>query len=66
MATFDPYHKWLGIAPAEQPPNDYRLLGLGLFESDSDAIDAAAEQRVAFLRQCATGTQVAASQKLLN
>jgi hypothetical protein len=30
---FDPYRKWLGIAPADQPPNHYRLLGLDLFES---------------------------------
>lgn len=23
---FDPYHKWLGIPPKDQPPNHYRLL----------------------------------------
>lgn len=34
--NFDPYHKWLGIPPDEQPANDYRLLGHGLFESVSD------------------------------
>ncbi len=55
MATFDPYHKWLGIPAAEQPVNHYRLLGLTLFESDPDVIDAATDQRVAFLRQCVTG-----------
>ncbi len=63
---FDPYHKWLGIPAAEQPVNHYRLLGLTLFESDPDVIDAATDQRVAFLRQCATGEHVAESQKLLN
>jgi hypothetical protein len=25
---FDPYHRWLGIPPQEQPPNHYRLLAL--------------------------------------
>ena len=27
-ANFDPYYKWLGIPPEEQPPNHYRLLGI--------------------------------------
>lgn len=64
--TFDAYHKWLGIPPHEQPPNHYRLLGLAPFEADPDVIDVATEQRVAFLHQCATGTHVEESQKLLN
>ena len=25
--AIDPYHKWLGIPPHEQPANHYRLLG---------------------------------------
>ena len=66
MAAFDPYHKWLGIPPVEQPVNHYRLLGVTLFESDPDVIDAATEQRVTYLRQCATGQHIAESQKLLN
>lgn len=66
MATFDPYHKWLGIPSADQPANHYRLLGLNLFESDPDVIDVATEQRVVYLRQCATGQHIAESQKLLN
>ena len=66
MAVFDPYHKWLGIPPADQPANHYRLLGLNLFESDPDVIDVATEQRVVYLRQCATGQHIAESQKLLN
>ena len=40
---FDPYHKWLGIPPKDQPPNHYRLLGIELFESDPEVIDMAAE-----------------------
>jgi len=67
MSTpFDPYHKWLGIPPDEQPPNHYRLLGLVVFESDADVIDAAAEARVAYLRSMQGGKNSAASQKLLN
>ena len=26
--AFDPYHKWLGIPPKQQPPDHYRLLGV--------------------------------------
>ena len=63
---FDPYHKWLGIPPQEQPPNHYRLLALGLFEADPDVIDAAANRQMAYLQQMATGEQMALSQKLLN
>lgn len=29
---FDPYSEWLGIAPEEQPPDHYRLLGIAPFE----------------------------------
>jgi len=63
---FDPYHKWLGIAPKDQPPNHYRLLGIDLFESDPDVIDTAANKQMAHLQSCATGPHTAASQKLLN
>ena len=37
---FDPYYKWLGIPPQDQPPHHYRLLGIELFEPDRDVIDA--------------------------
>ena len=63
---FDPYHKWLGIRPKDQPPNHYRLLGLDLFESDAEVIDAAANRQMAYLQQRATGEHAAQSQKLLN
>lgn len=39
--AFDPYHKWPGIAPKDQPPNHYRLLGIELFEDDCDELAAA-------------------------
>ena len=66
MPSFDPYHKWLGIPPKDQPPNHYRLLGLVPFESDPDVVDAAASRQGAYLQGCATGPHVALSQKLLN
>lgn len=64
--TFDPYHKWLGIPPREQPPNHYRLLGIAEFESDADVIEAAADQRMSFLQSLASGPHVDDSQRLLN
>lgn len=66
MDKFDPYHKWLGIPPKEQPPNHYRLLGIALFEDDPEVIEAAADQRMAFVRQLASGQHKVVSQQLLN
>ncbi|HKD36359.1 MAG TPA: NPCBM/NEW2 domain-containing protein [Pirellulales bacterium] len=63
---FDPYYKWLGIPPAEQPPNHYRLLGISIFESDPEVIQAAADQRMIHLRSFQNGQNSAFSQKLLN
>ena len=57
--TFDPYHKWLGIRPEEQPANHYRLLGVVLFEDDLDAIASAADQRMAHVRSFQTGVHAA-------
>jgi hypothetical protein len=48
---FDPYHKWLGIPPKDQPPHHYRLLSLDLFESDPEVIDAAANRQMAYVQQ---------------
>lgn len=63
---FDPYHKWLGIPAKDQPPNHYRLLGLQLFESDVEVIEAAANRQMAYVQQRAIGEHAAVSQKLLN
>jgi hypothetical protein len=46
--AFDPYHRWLGIRPEEQPANHYRLLGLALFEDNVEAIRDAAAQRMSW------------------
>jgi len=64
--SFDPYLKWLGIPPKQQPPHAYRLLGIELFESDADVISNAADQRMAHLRNFAGGEHSDLSQKILN
>ena len=68
-SEFDAYHKWLGIPPEETAagrPNHYRLLGIGLLESDPDVIEHAADQRMTHLRSLQAGKHAALSQKLLN
>jgi hypothetical protein len=64
--VFDPYHRWLGIAPKDQPPNHYRLLAIDLFESDAEVIRDAAEQRIAHVRTYQLGQHADLSQKMLN
>ncbi|MCR4411134.1 MAG: hypothetical protein NUV77_01765 [Thermoguttaceae bacterium] len=64
--VFDPYHKWLGIAPQQQPPHYYRLLGIDLFEEDPDVIAAAADRQMAHVRSYQSGRHAEASHRLLN
>lgn len=64
--AFDPYRKWLGIPPNQQPPHHYRLLAIELFESDPDAIANAADRQMAHIRTFQAGPHSALSQKLLN
>jgi hypothetical protein len=66
MSVFDPYHKWLGIPPAEQPPNHYRLLGVALYEPDADVIESAADRQMAHVQTHKHGPNAEESQKLLN
>ena len=63
---FDPYHDWLGISPAEGPPDHYALLGLPRFEPDRQAILAAADARMELLRRYQNGAHAKNSQQLLN
>ena len=64
--TFDPYYKWLGIRPEDQPPNHYRLLGIEPFETDVEVIEDAAMQRIAHVRSYQLGPHSGVSQKILN
>ena len=65
-ADFDPYYKWLGIAPEEQPPNHYRLLAIRLYEHDSDVIANAADRQMSHIRSFQSGQYSAISQRILN
>ena len=64
--SFDPYHQWLGIAPAHQPPNHYHLLGIPQFESDKDVISNAADRQMAHVRTFQNGPHAELSQKILS
>jgi len=66
MQQIDPYRQWLGIPPEEQPPNHYRLLGVGLFEPDPAVIATAADRQMAHVRAYQYGEHVDLSQRLLN
>lgn len=62
---FDPYFKWLGIPPEEQPPNHYRLLGIDLFEPDPEVIGRAAANRTTSFRVLLTGKHGALAEQVL-
>ncbi len=64
--SFDPYYRWLGIPASEQPANHYQLLGLTIFESDPEVIEAAAMRQMAHVRTYALGTHGELSQSLLS
>jgi tetratricopeptide (TPR) repeat protein len=66
MSSFDPYYTWLGIPPADQPPNHYRLLGLQVGEENANAIEHAADRVMIHLRTFASGKHGVESQRLLN
>lgn len=65
-APFDVYHRWLGIAPPDQPPHHYRFLGLTLYESDPEVIRDAAERQIAHVRNYQLGTHAELCQRVLN
>lgn len=66
MSEFDPYLKWLGIRETTRPINHYRLLGLELFESDSDVISMAADRQMSHIRTYQNGPHGEVSQEMLN
>ncbi|MFP6618453.1 MAG: hypothetical protein VB877_03835 [Pirellulaceae bacterium] len=66
MASFNPYHKWLGIPLDEQPASYYRLLGIAEYESDLDVIESAAERQMNYLRTFQTGPNFELAERLLN
>ncbi len=62
--NFDPYYKWLGIPPKDQPPHFYKLLGIEVYEPDPEVIAIAAEQRLRHVQTFQTGEYALISQKL--
>lgn len=63
--AFDPYYRWLGIPPDEQPADHYRLLGVKPFENDPVVIETAADRQTVHLRTFQIGPQAALSERLL-
>jgi hypothetical protein len=66
MVRFDPYHRWLGIRPEEQPASYYRLLGLAPFEDDREVIRDAAFRQIAHVRKYSLGEHTDLAQQVLN
>ena len=66
VVSFDPYLNWLGIAPHEQPPNFYRLLGVVLFESNPEVIQQAADRQSLRVGAYQAGPQGEMCQQLLS
>jgi hypothetical protein len=62
---FDPYQAWLGLPPGERPPDHYRLLGVRRFEKRAEAIEAAADARIAALRPHQSGEHAQPAARLL-
>ncbi len=62
------YQAWLGIPPEEcdaAGPHHYQLLGLRVFEKDTEAIDAAVRQTMAKLSDHAAGPHRSLAQRLM-
>jgi hypothetical protein len=62
---FDPYHKWLGISPEQQPPTLYQLLGISPREQDPEVIEEAAIRQTAHVRTYQTGPHAQECARLL-
>ena len=66
MSEFDPYYKWLGIPPEEQPPTHYRLLGIQVLEQNVEVIESAANRQMAYLQELSGGDEhIDEAQRLL-
>ncbi|MCH8922172.1 MAG: trypsin-like peptidase domain-containing protein [Planctomycetes bacterium] len=64
--VFDPYYRWLGISPQNQPPDHYELLGVERFEGNPRVIDEAADRQSRHVRTFQLGPHAVHSQQLLN
>src|SRR5688500_18413910 len=64
--SFDPYLQWLSITDPERPPNHYRLLGLELFEEDTDAIWNATMRHMALVLRHDPGPHCEAARRIFD
>lgn len=62
---FDPYYKWLSIAPEDQPPTLYQLLGVQAFEEKPDVVESAADRQANYLRGFQSGQHPEEARQLL-
>jgi hypothetical protein len=65
MTPFDPYHKWLGIPPKEQPAGPHRLLGISEDENDPQVVREAALRQTAFVRPFSMGEHAEHADRIL-
>ena len=63
---FDPYHKWLGISPDQQPPTLYQLLGISPREQDPEVIEEAAIRQTAHVRTYQNGPHAQECARILS
>lgn len=63
---FDPYHDWLDIPPAQQPPSHYQILGITPNEANPEAIKEAALRQTTRVRVYQTGPQATVCTRILN
>ena len=64
--NFNSYAEWLGLEVGDRKPNRYELLGLEPYESDGDAIAAAADRAMSRVRSFRPGSRVAQWADLLD
>ena len=65
MTPFDPYHKWLGIPPDQQPAGPGRLLGISDDENDPQVVREAALRQTAFVRTFSIGEHGEHAERIL-
>jgi curved DNA-binding protein CbpA len=65
VASFDPYLRWLGIPPEDQPPDHYRLLGVKPNEPDPELIARAAKRQMARVKNAQSGEDTQLAQEIL-
>lgn len=61
---FDPYYKWLGIPPDQQPPNHYQMLRIEPFESDTEVIEHTYNKELEFLEARKEGKHASEAERL--